>query len=102
MFHHPLLRREGTSGKQQLTHMLGQFDAFHCDIQCGGVFDAGVLPPPLRHLDHFGLPLRPRWRTEELQAKFAADVECVVCADELKEPRKRQSVWKKKVFFLYP
>lgn len=79
---------EGTWGKKQLTHVLGQFDAFHGDIECGGVFDAGVLPPPLHHLDHSRLPLDSRRRTEELQAKLAANVDRVVCADELKEPRR--------------
>lgn len=84
--------------------MLRQFDAFHCDIQCGGVFDAGVLPPPLHHFDRFLLPLGSWRRTEELQAKFAANVEHVVGADELKEPRRTFKVKMKELacccFFL--
>lgn len=78
-----------TDAKQRLTHMLREFDAFHCDIKGGGVFDAGALPPPLHHFRCLGLPLCPRWRAEELEAEFAADVQRTICADKLRGYRKK-------------
>lgn len=75
--------------KQQLTHMLRESDAFHCDIKGGGVFDAGALPPPLHHFHRFWLPLCPWWRAEELEAKFAANVQRAVCADKLQGYREK-------------
>lgn len=54
--------------------MLGELNAFHRNIKGGGVFVPGVLPPPLEHLNSFGLSLCPRWREEELEAKSTVNV----------------------------
>lgn len=65
--------------------MLREFDAFHRNIKGGCVFVSGVLPPPLDHLNGFRLSLRPRWRAEELEAKFTVDIQHTIRANKLKD-----------------
>lgn len=63
--------------------MLREFNAFHRNIKSGCVFVPGVFPPPLDHLNCFGLSFCPRWRAEELEAKFTVDIQHTICADKL-------------------
>lgn len=65
--------------------MLREFNAFHCNIKGGCIFVTGVLPPPLDHLNCFRLSLCPRWRAEELEAKFTVNIQHTICANKLED-----------------
>lgn len=66
-----------------LIYMLRKLDAFHCNIKGWWVFVPGVHPPPLKRLDCFRLPLCPRWRTVQLEAKFTINIQYTICTNNL-------------------
>lgn len=69
--------------------MLRKLNAFHRNIKGGWIFVPGIHPPPLKHLNCFGLPLSPRWRTIKLEAKCAVNIQHTICTNNLEDIEKR-------------
>lgn len=86
-----------------LIYMLRQLDAFHCNIKGWWVFVPGVHPPPLKGLDCFRLPLCPRWRKIQLEAKFTINIQHTICTNNLVDTREKyvrvnEAIWSNKLF----
>lgn len=86
-----------------LIYMLRKLDAFHCNIKGWWVFVPGVHPPPLKRLDCFRLPLCPRWRTIQLEAKFTINIQHTICTNNLvdtggKYVQINKAIWGNKLF----